>query len=129
MKIFKTIDVLIQISILFAIAINYWVREGGGDDAAMICVVGFGAWQVLSSLIHFFLKIKKTWWRFAYSIAGVLILFLLLAIKLDFFSEDDFIDVMLVLAPTMGVYYFILSCIETVELYNRKKIENSFTID
>jgi hypothetical protein len=123
MKLFKILDTLIQLLFLIAIVINYFTQ--GQKDAALLCVIGFGAWQVLSSLIHFFLKIKKTWWRLAYSVAGVLILFLLLALKLDIFSRDTFIFLMLVIAPTMGTYYFVLSCTETITNYRKTKINNS----
>ena len=121
MRLFKTIDILIQLFILFAIGINYLLQ--GQKDTALLCVIGFGAWQVISSLVHLFLKFKKTWCRLAYSFAGVFILLFLLAIKLDILLERNLISVMLILAPAMGVYYFILSCIETISLYRIKEME------
>jgi hypothetical protein len=127
MRLFKTIDILIQLFILFAIGINYLLQ--GQKDAALLCVIGFGAWQVISSLIRLFLKFKKTWWRLIYSIVGVIILCLLLAIKAKIFSEDNFIGLMLMLAPAMGVYYFILSIVETTLLYKNKQNERNLVID
>jgi hypothetical protein len=127
MRVFKTIDILIQLFTLFAIGINILLQ--GQKDVALLCVIGFGAWQVISSLIQLFLKFKKTWWRLIYSIIGVIILCLLLAIKLKIFSEDNFISLMLMLAPAMGVYYFILSIVETVEIYRNKQSEQNLIID
>ena len=120
MRLFKTIDCIIQIIILVIIAANYF--RIGGKDAALIIVIGFGVWQVLSSLIHFFLKNKKTVWRLAYSIMGIIILCMLLFTKFNVFSEENFITFMLVLAPIMGVYYFVLCIVETIRFYKTNNL-------
>lgn len=115
MKIFKTVDLFIQLFIICAMGINYF--RDGGRDTALLCVIGFGAYQVLSSLIHLFVNFNKTWWRLSYSFTGVAILFLMLFIKFNLITEANFIKIMLVLAPIMGVFYFILCCTETYRLY------------
>jgi peptidoglycan/LPS O-acetylase OafA/YrhL len=127
MKVFKTADVVIQLFILCAIAINFFSQ--GFEEDAILWVIGFGAFQVIGSLIHLFLKYKKTWWRISYSLAGVIILFMMLFIKLNVITEDNFIVFILVLAPAMGFYYVILSCVETYKLYALKNTNPVFIED
>ena len=127
MRVFKTIDSIIQIIILGIIVANYF--RSGGKDAALIFVIFFGAWHVISSLIHFFFKYKKTTWRLAYTVMGVVILCILLFTKFNIFSEENFISFMIVLAPIMGVYYFVLCIVETIQLYKNKQLDNTLITD
>ena len=127
MKSFKTIDCIIQIIILSIIVASYF--RSGGKDAALIFVIGFAVWQVLSSLIHFFFKYKKTTWRLAYTVMGVIILCILLFTKFNIFSSDNFVTFMIILAPIMGVYYFVLCIVETIQLYKNKQLDNTLITD
>lgn len=123
MKIFKTIDISIQLFLLLLMAFTYFKSDGINN--AIVFVVLFAAYQILSSLIHFILKFKKTAWRTAYSVAGVLVLILWLFFNSSALSFDKFLSIMLLLAPLMGLYYTILSLVETVAIYNDKGFEEN----
>ena len=121
MKIFKTIDVAIQIFILLIAVFKHFANDANEDWITYILL--FAAYQIISSLIHFFIKLKKTWWRIMYSILGVFVGVLTLLCNNGSISFNKIIDIMLVLAPIMGFYYVVLSVVETVNIYNKNDID------
>lgn len=121
MRIFKILDTLFQLFMLVAMAFYYL---DGRADTALFCIIILGVYQVICSLTHLFLKIQKTYWRLSYSFMGIAILFLMLFVKVNFFSEDNFISIMIVFAPCMGIYYFILTCVEAYKLFSKETTED-----
>lgn len=117
MKIFKTIDVAIQIFILLIAVFKNFANDVNVDWITYLLLIA--AYQVLSSLTHFFIKIKKTWWRITYSILGIIVGILTILYNNNTIPFSKIIDIMIVLAPIMGVYYVVLSFVETVNIYNK----------
>jgi hypothetical protein len=122
MKLFKTIDVVLQLFLLLLLIFSS-VKDFGNKNSILYVIV-FGVYQVLSSLIQLFLKPKKTWWRIAYSLAGVLILLLFLGMEINLISLDNVIGAMFLLTPAMALYYVVLSIIETIQLYKTEHTQD-----
>ncbi len=114
MKLFKTIDCLVQLLlILGALFFNLIIAKNAFDEGFFMSYVLIGSWQIISLIVHFFFPAEyKIGLRRVYSI---LLLLTAIVFLVGLFDSGLLIGILYVLlfwSPILAILYLITCLVE-----------------
>ena len=120
MKIFKITDAFIQVALIIFFTVYIIVREVEMPDKLFLAYYIVGAYQVVSCLIHLFMRLNQNEsgrWIYQRLLAGLIIF----GVISTLLRSAAILWVLLLCAPFLAIFYTSFSIRETYKLFDHEK--------